>query len=56
MAITNLLVYYLIVKVSYARLLLIIKLIFINIEFEVSEEISCTYNSSIKFQREIRSY
>lgn len=33
--VTNLLICYIIVKVSYARLLLITKLMFISIEFEV---------------------
>lgn len=36
--VTNLLVYYLIVKISYIRLLLINNLIFIGIKFEIFNE------------------
>lgn len=50
----NPLVCYLIVKISYAKLLLITKLIFIGIEFEVSEEASYTYNDQAKPERETR--
>ena len=45
---TNPLICYLIVKISYKRQLLITKLIFIGMEFEVFKEISCTYNGSAK--------
>lgn len=51
---TNLLVCYLIVKISYAKLLLIIKLMFIGIEFEVSGEASYTYNDQAKPRRGTR--
>lgn len=53
-AATNQLVYYLIVKVSYARLLLITKLMFMGIEFEVLKEASCTYNGSVKPRKETK--
>ncbi len=53
-AATNPLVYYLIVKVSYVRLLLITKLIFIGIEFEVLREASYIYDSLVKPGRETR--
>lgn len=43
------LVCYLIVIVSYVKSLLIIKLIFINIEFKVFKEDSYTYDSLVKF-------
>lgn len=48
----NLLICYLIVKIDYAKLLLITKLIFIGIEFEVFGEASCTYDGLAKLQRE----
>lgn len=51
---TNQLVCYLIVKVSYARSLLITKLIFIDIGFKVSREASYTYNGSAKPKEETR--
>ena len=51
---TNLLVCYLIVKVSYAKALLITKLIFIGIEFKVFRKASCTYDNSAKPGRETR--
>lgn len=54
-ATTNMLVYYLIVKVSYVRLLLISKLIFIGVEFEVLRKTSWTYNGPTKLERETRS-
>ena len=50
----NPLICYLIVKVSYARALLIIKLMFIDIEFKVLGKTSCTYNSLAKPKRETR--
>lgn len=53
--IINLLICYLIIKISYVRLLLIIKLIFIGIEFEVPRETNCIYDSSTKLRREIKS-
>ncbi len=53
-AVTNPLICYLIVKVSYTRLLLITKLMFIGIEFEVSREASCSYNGPAKPGRETR--
>lgn len=52
----NLLIYYLIVKVSYTRLLLITKLIIIAIEFDILRKISCIYNGSAKPRRETRPY
>lgn len=52
---TNLLICNLIIKVSYARLLLITKLIFISIEFEVSGKTSCIYDGPAKLGRETRS-
>lgn len=52
--VTNLLICYLIVKVSYARPLVIIKLMFISIEFEIFRKPSWTYDSSAKARREIR--
>lgn len=51
---TNLLVYYLIIEVSYIELLVITKLMFIDIEFEIFREVSYTYDSSAKLEREIR--
>lgn len=48
------LVCYLIVEVSYARPLLITKLIFISIKFEVPGEASCTYDGSAKPGRETK--
>lgn len=53
--VTNSLVCYLIVKVSYAKLLLITKQMFISIKFEVLEEVCYTYGNLAKFRREIRS-
>lgn len=50
----NSLVYYLIVKVSYARLLLITKLIFIGIEFESPGEASYTYDGPAKLGKKTR--
>lgn len=44
-AVINPLVYYLIIEVSYIKLLLITKLIFINIKLIVPRKISYTYNS-----------
>lgn len=43
-AMTNPLVCYLIVQISYTRLLIITKLIFISIEFEVPRKASYTYD------------
>lgn len=54
-AATNPLMCYLIVKISYARPLLIIKLIFISIKFQVSQEVSCTNDGPAKPRRETRS-
>ncbi len=51
---TNPLICYFIVKVSYARPLLITKLMFIGIEFEVPREASCTYDGPTKPGRETR--
>lgn len=51
----NPLIYYLIAKVSYARPLLITKLIFMGLEFEVPEEASCTYDGPVKLERETKS-
>lgn len=53
-AMTNPLMYYLIVKGSYARLLLITELMFIGIEFEVPGKTRCTYDGSAKPERETR--
>lgn len=53
-AVTNPLVFHLIVEVSYVRLLLITKLIFMGIKFEVFGEASYTYNGSAKSEREIK--
>lgn len=50
----NLLVCYLIVEVSYAGPLLITKLMFIGIEFEIPKETSCTYDNSAKPGKEAR--
>lgn len=52
---TNPLVCYLIIIVSYTKLLLITKLIFISFKFEFFEKISCIYNGPAKPNREIRS-
>lgn len=52
--IANLLIYYLIIKISYIKLLLIIKLIFIGIEIEVFEKISYTYKNLAKFKKETK--
>lgn len=53
-AVINLLVCFLIVEVSYARSLLITKLMFIGIEFEILKEASCTYNDLSKLGKEIK--
>lgn len=53
-AVTNLLMYYLIVKVSYTRSLLITKLMLIGIKFEVPGEASCTYDNPAKPEKETR--
>lgn len=53
-AVTNPLVCYLIIGVNYTRLLLINKLIFINIKFEISRETSYTYNDLTKSRKKIR--
>ena len=53
-AAANLLVCYSIVEVSYTRALLITKLVFIDIEFEVSRKTNCTYGVPAKFGRETR--
>lgn len=53
-AVTNLLIYYLIVKVSYTKPLLITKLMFISIKFEVPGEASCTYDNSAKPEKKTR--
>lgn len=52
---TNPLICYLIIEVSYIKLLLIPKLMFIGIEFEISRKISCTYDGLIKPRRRIKS-
>lgn len=44
----NLLICYLIIKINYAKLLLITKLIFIDIKFEVSKETNCIYDGFVK--------
>lgn len=54
MIVTYLLVYYIIDKVSYARLLLITKQMFISIEFEGFGKANYTYKDSVKSRREIR--
>lgn len=53
-AATNPLVCYLIFEMSFPKPLLIIKLMFISIEFEVSGKASCNYNSSAKPRIKIR--
>lgn len=50
----NILIYYLIIKVSYVGSLLIIKLMFISIGFEVLRKISCTYDGLVKPRKETR--
>lgn len=50
-AATNLLIHYLIVKVSYTNFLLIIKLIILGIEFKVFKEISFANNKIAKFRK-----
>lgn len=52
---TNLLMYYLIVEVSYIEPLLVTKLIFIDIKFEFSKKTSCNYDSLAKPREKIRS-
>lgn len=47
-ATTNPLIWYLIVKISYIRLLLINILIFSSIQFKISKKISYIYNDSRK--------
>ena len=47
--------YYLIIEVSYIRPLLVTKLIFIGIKFEISKETSCNYDSLAKPREKIRS-
>ncbi len=51
---TNLLMCYIIVKLSYTRLLVIIKQIFMGIKFEVFRKTSCTYDGLAKLRRETR--
>lgn len=51
----NLLVRYLIVKKSYVGLLPITKWIFIGIEFEIHDDIFCTYNGFAKPGQKTRS-
>lgn len=51
---TDPLVYYLIANVSYAKPLHIIKLMFIDLKFEVLKEASYTYNGQAKPGREIK--
>lgn len=52
--IINLLICYLIIKISYARLLLITKLIFISIKFEIFRKKSYIYNGSANFKTKIK--
>ena len=52
--ITNLLICNLIIKVSYIRSLLNIKLILIGLKLEILKNISYTYYNSIKPKRKIR--
>lgn len=53
--VTNLLICQLIVKMNYKKLLLIIKLIFVGIEFEIFREANCTYNGLAKPEKKTRS-
>lgn len=48
------LVYYLIIEISYTRLLLIIKLIFIDIKFKFFKKTSCIYNNLAKLGRKTK--
>lgn len=52
-AILNLLICYLIFKKSYIKLLLIIKLLFIGIKFEILKKTSYIYNNSAKTNKKI---
>lgn len=51
---TNLLIYHLIVKVDYANLFLISKLIVLGIEFEIPKETSFANDSSAKPEKQIK--
>lgn len=48
------LVYYLIVKISYAKLLFLIKLIIVIIKFKVSKETNFINDDIIKFGKKTR--
>lgn len=52
---TNLIIYYLILKLSYTELLLIIKLMFIDIKFKIFKKIGCTYKGLIKSGKKTKS-
>lgn len=51
---TNILVYYLIINMSYIGLLLIINLMFIGIKFEIPGKAVYTYDNSIKPRQKTR--
>lgn len=50
---TNLLMYYLIMKMSYIGLLLIIKLMFIDIKFRVFKKVNCIFDGLAKPRKKI---
>ena len=52
---TNLLICYLIIKVSYTNLILITKLIVLGIKFKVLKETSFTSDGITKLKRKIKS-
>lgn len=52
--VTNLQKCYLILKMSYVKLLLIIKQIFISIKLKFPRETSCIYDSLAKSERKIK--
>lgn len=51
---SNLLIYYLIIKVGHTKLYLITIFIFISIEFGISGKVNCTYDGSAKAKRKTR--
>lgn len=52
--IINLLLYYSIINISYIKLLLIPKLMFIDIEFKLLKEVNYTYDNLVKFEKKTK--
>lgn len=55
-AITNFLVFYLIMKVNYVRWFFITKLMFISFDFKIFENACCIYDGSVVSRWKTRSY